>query len=43
MLDFARAHAITATSEVMPMGSVNDALERVKKNEVRYRAVLTRA
>jgi uncharacterized zinc-type alcohol dehydrogenase-like protein len=43
MIDFSRSHGVLATSEIMPMGQANEAIARVKKNDVRYRAVLTRA
>lgn len=42
MIDFAGAHGVTAVSEIMPMKQVNSALERVRENKVRYRAVLAR-
>jgi len=40
MLDVAARHGVKAMTQSFPMASVNDALERVKKNKVRYRAVL---
>ncbi|KAA6464858.1 NAD(P)-dependent alcohol dehydrogenase [Acidobacteria bacterium AB60] len=40
MLDVAARHGVKAITQCFPMGSVNDALTRVKKNKVRYRAVL---
>ena len=40
MLDVAARHGVGAMTQSFPMGSVNDALARVKKNKVRYRAVL---
>jgi len=40
MLDVAARHGVRAMTQSFPMASVNDALERVKKNKVRYRAVL---
>jgi uncharacterized zinc-type alcohol dehydrogenase-like protein len=43
MLDFARVNGVLATSEIMPMAKANEAVARVKKNDVRYRAVLSRA
>ncbi len=42
MLDFANVHGLTAVSEIMPMAKANEAVERVKANKVRYRAVLSR-
>lgn len=41
MLDVAARHAIKAQTESFPMAQANEAVERVKKNKVRYRAVLT--
>jgi alcohol/geraniol dehydrogenase (NADP+) len=40
MLDVAARHGVKAMTQSFPMANVNDALERVKKNKVRYRAVL---
>ncbi|HWA96422.1 MAG TPA: NAD(P)-dependent alcohol dehydrogenase [Terracidiphilus sp.] len=40
MLDVAARHSIKATTEHFPMSKVNEAVEKVKKNKVRYRAVL---
>jgi alcohol/geraniol dehydrogenase (NADP+) len=40
MLDVAARHGVKATTQVFPMAKVNDALGSVKKNKVRYRAVL---
>jgi uncharacterized zinc-type alcohol dehydrogenase-like protein len=40
MLDFTARHGIRPQIELYPMRDVNVALERLKKNEVRYRAVL---
>jgi uncharacterized zinc-type alcohol dehydrogenase-like protein len=42
MLDVAARHGIKAQTERFPMEKVNDALGRVRKNQVRYRAVLAR-
>jgi uncharacterized zinc-type alcohol dehydrogenase-like protein len=42
MLDFAARHHVVAKTETMPMDSVNDALDKVRRNEARYRIVLTR-
>lgn len=42
MLDFASTHGILATSELLPMGQANEAIERVKANKARYRIVLSR-
>jgi len=41
MLAFAQAHNITPKVELMPMSQVNEALQRVKDNQARYRIVLT--
>jgi uncharacterized zinc-type alcohol dehydrogenase-like protein len=40
MLDFCAAHGIAADVEILPVHRVNDALERLKRNDVRYRFVL---
>ncbi len=40
MLDVAARHDIKAQTELFPMAKANDAIEKVKKNKVRYRAVL---
>lgn len=40
MLDVAARHNIKAATERFPMAQANDAVARVKKNQVRYRAVL---
>ncbi len=40
MLDVAARHQVAAMTQVFPMTKVNDALAKVKKNKVRYRAVL---
>ena len=42
MLSFAQAHAITPRIECLPLARVNDAIDRLKANRVRYRIVLTR-
>jgi uncharacterized zinc-type alcohol dehydrogenase-like protein len=41
MLDVAARHGVKATTESFPMAKANEAIEKVKKNKVRYRAVLT--
>lgn len=41
MLDVAARHNVKATTEAFPMAKANDAIEKVKKNKVRYRAVLS--
>lgn len=41
MLDVAARHNVKAKTELFPMNKVNDALDKVKKNKVRYRAVLS--
>jgi alcohol/geraniol dehydrogenase (NADP+) len=40
MLDVAARHGVKATTERFPMEKANEALEKVKKGKVRYRAVL---
>jgi uncharacterized zinc-type alcohol dehydrogenase-like protein len=40
MLDVAARHGIKATTESFAMAKANEAIEKVKKNKVRYRAVL---
>ncbi len=40
MLDVAARHGVKAITERFPMARANDAIDRVKKNQVRYRAVL---
>jgi uncharacterized zinc-type alcohol dehydrogenase-like protein len=40
MLDVAARHGIKAQTESFPMSKANEAIEKVKKNKVRYRAVL---
>jgi uncharacterized zinc-type alcohol dehydrogenase-like protein len=40
MLDVAARHDVKAIIELFPMAKANDAVAKVKKNQVRYRAVL---
>lgn len=40
MLDVAARHGVKATTELFAMAKANEAIEKVKKNKVRYRAVL---
>ncbi|SFJ27829.1 NAD(P)-dependent alcohol dehydrogenase [Amycolatopsis sacchari] len=40
MLEFCAAHGITADVEVLPAAEVNTALDRLARNDVRYRFVL---
>jgi uncharacterized zinc-type alcohol dehydrogenase-like protein len=40
MLDVAARHGVKAKTESFPMAKANEAIEKVKKNKVRYRAVL---
>lgn len=40
MLDVAARHGVKARTERFPMAKANEAIEKVKKNKVRYRAVL---
>lgn len=41
MLDVAARHGVRAKVESFPMAKANEAVDRVKKNKVRYRAVLS--
>jgi uncharacterized zinc-type alcohol dehydrogenase-like protein len=40
MFDVAARHGVKAQTEAFPMAKANEAIEKVKKNKVRYRAVL---
>jgi uncharacterized zinc-type alcohol dehydrogenase-like protein len=40
MLDFCAEHGVVSEVEVIPMDKVNEAYERMLKNDVRYRFVL---
>ena len=40
MLDVAARHGVKAQTEAFPMAKANEAIDKVKKNKVRYRAVL---
>lgn len=40
MIDFAAKHNITADIEVVSMDYVNSAMDRLAKNDVRYRFVI---
>jgi uncharacterized zinc-type alcohol dehydrogenase-like protein len=40
MMDVAARHGVKALTESFPMAKANEAIEKVKKNKVRYRAVL---
>jgi uncharacterized zinc-type alcohol dehydrogenase-like protein len=40
MLDFAAEHDIQTQTELMPMSQVNEAIQRLLRNEARYRIVL---
>jgi uncharacterized zinc-type alcohol dehydrogenase-like protein len=40
MFDVAARHGVKAQTEAFPMARANEAIEKVKKNKVRYRAVL---
>jgi len=42
MLDFTARHEIRPQVELFPMSEVNTALDRLRRNDIRYRAVLTR-
>jgi len=41
MFDVAARHGVKAQTECFPMAKANEAIEKVKKNKVRYRAVLS--
>jgi uncharacterized zinc-type alcohol dehydrogenase-like protein len=43
MIDFCAAHKIVSDVEMVPIQSVNEAYERLVKNEVRYRFVIAKA
>ena len=43
MLDVAARHGVQAATEPFPMAKANEAIEKVKKGKVRYRAVLANA
>jgi uncharacterized zinc-type alcohol dehydrogenase-like protein len=43
MLDFCGQHGITADVEVIPVGKVNEAYERLLRSDVRYRFVIDMA
>jgi alcohol/geraniol dehydrogenase (NADP+) len=40
MLDVAARHGVKAATELFPMAKANEAIDKVKKSKVRYRAVL---
>ncbi|MEV1005505.1 NAD(P)-dependent alcohol dehydrogenase [Nonomuraea sp. NPDC050202] len=40
MLDFCAAHGVGADIEILPSSRVNEALDRLRRNDVRYRFVL---
>ncbi|HTY85138.1 MAG TPA: hypothetical protein VMB19_13020, partial [Silvibacterium sp.] len=40
MLDVAARHGVKAITEPFPMAKANEAIDKVKKSKVRYRAVL---
>lgn len=40
MLAFSQQHGITPRVELMPMAQVNEAIDRVRRNQARYRVVL---
>jgi uncharacterized zinc-type alcohol dehydrogenase-like protein len=40
MLMVAARHDVKAITEAFPMAKVNDAIAKLKKNQIRYRAVL---
>lgn len=43
MLDFCADHGITADIEMIPMGAINEAYERMLRSDVRYRFVIDMA
>ncbi len=43
MIDFCAAHDIVSDVEVIPMHAINEAYERLLKNDVRYRFVIDMA
>lgn len=43
MLDFCAAHGITADVEIIPIGKINEAYERMLKSDVKYRFVIDSA
>lgn len=43
MLDFCGRHAITSDIELIPIQAINEAYDRVVKNEVKYRFVIDMA
>ncbi len=43
MLDFCAAHGLAANVEVIPIQQINEAYERMIKNDVRYRFVIDMA
>jgi uncharacterized zinc-type alcohol dehydrogenase-like protein len=43
MIDFCAAHKIGSDVEMIPIQSVNEAYERLLKNDVRYRFVIDMA
>lgn len=40
MLELAARHGVSATTEVVPMAQVNEAMERTRRNQAHYRMVL---
>ena len=43
MIDFCAAHQIVSDVEMVPMQAVNEAYERLVRNDVRYRFVIDMA
>ena len=41
MFDFAARHEVVPQIELMPMSQINDAFARLRRNEARYRIVLS--
>jgi uncharacterized zinc-type alcohol dehydrogenase-like protein len=40
MLDFCAAHGVASDIEIIPIAAINDAYERMRKNDVKYRFVI---
>ncbi|MNV80080.1 Aldehyde reductase YahK [compost metagenome] len=43
MMDFCAEHGIVSDVEIVPIQAVNDAYERLAKNDVKYRFVIDMA
>ncbi|HRF97692.1 MAG TPA: hypothetical protein PLZ51_20940, partial [Aggregatilineales bacterium] len=40
MLEFSARHGIVAQTKTMPMNQINDAIQKVRDNQARYRMVV---